>query len=66
MLGEQEKNIARLMVTPAVGLLFLVTIAPLLFSLGVSFTNLQFGSPQPMRWTGLDNYVFSSPGMNGF
>jgi multiple sugar transport system permease protein len=53
----QEKNFARLMVTPAVGLLFLVTIAPLLFSLGVSFTNLQFGSPQPMRWSGLDNYV---------
>ena len=45
------------MVTPAVGLLFLVTIAPLLFSLGVSFTNLQFSSPQPMRWSGLDNYV---------
>jgi len=57
MLGNQEKNFARLMVTPAVGLLFLVTIAPLLFSLGVSFTNLQFGSPQPMRWTGLENYV---------
>ena len=45
------------MVAPAVGLLFLVTIAPLLFSLCVSFTNLQFGSPQPMRWSGLDNYV---------
>ena len=45
------------MVAPAVGLLFLVTIAPLLFSLVVSFTNLQFGSPQPMRWSGLDNYV---------
>jgi multiple sugar transport system permease protein len=57
MLGEQEKNFARLMVAPAVGLLFLVTIAPLLFSLSVSFTNLQFGSPQPMRWSGLDNYV---------
>ena len=57
MLGEQEKNFARIMVTPAVALLFLVTIAPLLFSLGVSFTNLQFGSPQPLRWTGLDNYV---------
>jgi len=57
MLGNQEKNFARLMVMPAVGLLFLVTIAPLLFSLGVSFTNLQFGSPQPMRWTGLENYV---------
>ena len=57
MLGNQERNFARLMVTPAVGLLFLVTIAPLLFSLGVSFTNLQFGSPQPMKWSGLDNYV---------
>jgi multiple sugar transport system permease protein len=57
MLGTEEKKFARLMVTPAVGLLFLVTIAPLLFSLGVSFTNLQFGSPQPMRWSGLDNYV---------
>src|ERR1700740_3384753 len=56
-LGTEEKNFARLMVTPAVGLLFLVTIAPLLFSLGVSFTNLQFSSPQPMRWIGLDNYV---------
>ena len=57
MLGKQESNAARLMVLPAVGLLFLVTIAPLLFSLGVSFTNLQFGSPQPMRWIGLDNYL---------
>src|ERR1700737_439043 len=57
MLGKQERNAARVMVLPAVGLLFLVTIAPLLFSLGVSFTNLQFGSPQPMRWIGLDNYL---------
>jgi multiple sugar transport system permease protein len=57
MLGTEEKSFARLMVMPAVGLLFLVTIGPLLFSLGVSFTNLQFGSPQPMRWSGIDNYV---------
>ena len=57
MLGRQEKNFARFMVLPAVSLLFLVTIAPLLFSLCVSFTNLQFGSPQPVRWTGLDNYL---------
>jgi multiple sugar transport system permease protein len=57
MLGKQEKNFARLMVLPGVSLLFLVTIAPLLFSLCVSFTNLQFGSPQPVRWTGLDNYL---------
>ena len=45
------------MVLPAVSLLFLVTIAPLLFSLGVSFTNLQFGSPQPVRWSGFENYL---------
>ena len=57
MLGKQEKNFARFMVLPAVSLLFLVTIAPLLFSLGVSFTNLQFGSPQPVRWSGLENYL---------
>ncbi len=57
MLGAEEKNFARLMVMPAVGLLFLVTIGPLLFSLVVSFTNLQFGSPQPMRWSGVDNYL---------
>jgi len=45
------------MVGPAVTVLFLVTIAPLLFSLVVSFTNLQFSSPQPMRWIGIDNYL---------
>jgi multiple sugar transport system permease protein len=45
------------MVGPAVAVLFLVTIAPLIFSLGISFTNLQFSSPQPMRWLGIDNYV---------
>jgi len=56
-LGTEEKNAARIMVLPAVGLLFLVTIAPLLFSLCVSFTNLQFSSPQPLRWSGLDNYL---------
>jgi multiple sugar transport system permease protein len=45
------------MVGPAVAVLFLVTIGPLLFSLVVSFTNLQFSAPQPMRWVGIDNYV---------
>jgi multiple sugar transport system permease protein len=45
-----------MMVGPAVAVLFLVTIAPLVFSLGVSFTNLQFSSPQPIRWVGIDNY----------
>jgi multiple sugar transport system permease protein len=45
------------MVGPAVAVLFLMTIGPLLFSLVVSFTNLQFSAPQPMRWVGIDNYV---------
>jgi multiple sugar transport system permease protein len=52
-----DQRFARAMVSPAVAVLFLVTIAPLLFSLGVSFTNLQFSSPQPMRWVGIDNYI---------
>ena len=52
-----DQRFARVMVGPAVGLLFLVTIAPLLFSLAVSFTNLQFSTPQPMRWIGIDNYI---------
>jgi len=45
------------MVGPAVAVLFLMTIGPLLFSLVVSFTNLQFSAPKPMRWVGLDNYM---------
>src|SRR5258707_8643896 len=52
-----DQRFARTMVGPAVAVLFLVTIAPLLFSLVVSFTNLQFSSPQPMRWIGIDNYL---------
>jgi multiple sugar transport system permease protein len=52
-----DQKFARTMVGPAVTILFLVTIAPLLFSLAVSFTNLQFSSPQPVRWIGIDNYL---------
>ncbi|MBV8099079.1 MAG: sugar ABC transporter permease [Verrucomicrobia bacterium] len=53
---HRDRTFARFMVGPAVTLLFLVTIGPLLFSLAVSFTNLQFSTPQPMRWVGIDNY----------
>ena len=55
--STNDQRFARTMVAPAVAVLFLVTIAPLLFSLVVSFTNLQFSSPQPMRWIGIDNYI---------
>jgi multiple sugar transport system permease protein len=54
---QHDRMFARAMVGPAVTVLFLVTIGPLLFSLVVSFTNLQFSTPQPMRWVGVDNYV---------
>jgi multiple sugar transport system permease protein len=54
---QHDQTFARLMVGPAVTVLFLMTIGPLLFSLVVSFTNLQFSTPQPMRWVGIDNYV---------
>ena len=54
---QHDRTFARLMVGPAVTVLFLVTIGPLLFSLVVSFTNLQFSTPQPMRWVGVDNYI---------
>ena len=54
---QHDRTFARLMVGPAVTVLFLVTIGPLLFSLVVSFTSLQFSTPQPMRWVGIDNYV---------
>src|ERR1700745_3856279 len=54
---HHERTFARLMVGPAVAVLFLMTIGPLLFSLVVSFTNLQFSAPQPMRWVGIDNYI---------
>src|SRR5258707_385819 len=55
--STNDQQFARTMVAPAVAVLFLVTIAPLLFSLVVSFTNLQFSSPQPIRWIGIDNYI---------
>jgi multiple sugar transport system permease protein len=54
---QHDRTFARIMVGPAVAVLFLMTIGPLLFSLVVSFTNLQFSAPQPMRWVGIDNYV---------
>lgn len=57
MIGAEERVFARWMAAPAVGLLFIVTIVPLLFSLGVSLTNLQYGTPAPLAFEGLGNYV---------
>src|SRR5260221_9079191 len=47
--SANDQRFARAMVAPAVGGLFLVTIAPLLFFLVGLFSNFQINSPQPMR-----------------
>lgn len=58
MVGSREERLfAKLMAAPAVALLFIVTILPLIFSLGVSLTNLQYGTPAPFGFEGLGNYV---------
>lgn len=57
MIGSEERVFARMMAAPAVGLLFIVTIVPLIFSLAVSLTNLQYGTPAPLAFEGLGNYV---------
>lgn len=45
------------MTAPAlVGLLVFVGL-PFLLALGISFTNLRLGSPLPLEWVGLDQYV---------
>src|SRR5258708_36641225 len=55
--STNDQQFARTMVAPAVGVLFLVPIAPLLFSLVVSFTNIPFSSPPPLRWIRIEKYT---------
>ena len=45
------------MVTPAVFLLLLFLIIPVLLAFGLSFTNARLISPNPPRFVGLDNFV---------
>jgi multiple sugar transport system permease protein len=52
-----------LLVAPAVALLFVMNIFPLLWSLGLSFFHYRASSIQPPTWLGLTNFanVLSSP-----
>jgi multiple sugar transport system permease protein len=43
-------------VTPAVGVLVVVTVLPVLFLVATSFTPLDLTEPTSRRWTGLANY----------
>ncbi|WP_229068733.1 carbohydrate ABC transporter permease [Actinoplanes sp. DH11] len=45
------------MASPAVVLLFIFLIVPILLAFGLAFTNAQLVSPRPMRFIGLDNFT---------
>ena len=44
------------LLAPAVIVLFLLTIWPLLYSIGISFTNYHLGSTSPISFVGLSNF----------
>ncbi|MBX6321353.1 MAG: sugar ABC transporter permease [Rhodospirillaceae bacterium] len=58
-----RRNTGALLVSPAVALLFLMNIFPLLWSLGLSFFRYRANSIRPPAWLGLENFadVLSSP-----
>ncbi len=45
------------MTAPALGALIVFVGIPFLMAVGISFTNLRLGSPLPLEWVGLDQYV---------
>jgi multiple sugar transport system permease protein len=59
----QRRNNGALLVAPAVAVLFIMNIFPLLWSLGLSFFRYKANSIQPPAWLGLNNFatVLSSP-----
>jgi multiple sugar transport system permease protein len=59
----RRRNNGALLVAPAVALLFLMNIFPLLWSLGLSFFRYKASSQSPPRWMGFGNFesVLTSP-----
>jgi len=59
----RRRNTGALLVAPAVALLFVMNIFPLLWSLGLSFFRYRANSIQPPAWIGFNNFasVLSSP-----
>lgn len=59
----RRRNNGALLVAPAVAVLFVMNIFPLLWSLGLSFFRYKANSIQPPAWLGLTNFanVLSSP-----
>ncbi len=58
MATEQSRTAARLMVSPAVILLFLWMIVPLGMTLYFSFLRYNLLMPGMESWTGFDNYYY--------
>jgi multiple sugar transport system permease protein len=59
----RRRNNGALLVAPAVAVLFVMNIFPLLWSLGLSFFRYKANSIQPPAWLGMTNFatVLSSP-----
>ena len=54
---RRDEVIAWLMSSPALILLLLFMVVPILLTFGLSFTNARLISPNPPRFVGLDNFI---------
>lgn len=55
--GRREQRAGLTMAAPALILLLLFLVVPVLLAFGLSFTNARLISPNPPRFVGLDNFV---------
>jgi multiple sugar transport system permease protein len=55
--GWSDRTIRNLFIIPTVGFLIIFNVFPLLYSLGVSFTDFKASSKNPVNFVGLKNYV---------
>jgi len=55
---QQTQTLGRLLVSPAVGLLLLISIVPLIATIYFSFLNYNLLDPASVSWTGFDNYTY--------
>ncbi|MCF4123123.1 sugar ABC transporter permease [Antribacter sp. KLBMP9083] len=55
--GRRERRTGLAMASPALILLLLFLVIPVLLAFGLSFTNARLISPNPPRFVGLDNFV---------
>ena len=58
MSTEHSRSAARLMISPAVGLLLIWMIVPLVLTVYFSFRQYDLLNPQRVGWAGFDNYYY--------